>query len=329
MINIKAKKDLIILGIATIVVLNTISFIASTRIDAFSEKTLYVGGFGPNNYTNIQDAIDNANNGDTIFVYNGIYRENVIVDKMIDLIGEIKQATIIDGNSNGTAVEICSDGVVMRNFSVRGGGGDDGDEAGICITVDYVVVDNNIIRDNRHAGLSLLSASYCMISDNVLINNRYDGIHITEESHYNTISNNDINSGISGIYVCASNHQLISYNIVTNCSKGIYLTECSGNTVINNHLTGNTEGLFSYYAVDNTIQRNNFILNERNARFAKFFHLGFLAPNKWVQNYWDDWMQIGVKCIFGAMYVRTFSLIGIFVPWVEIDWNPAEEPYTL
>ena len=32
----------------------------------------YVGGNGPGNYTRIQDAIDDANNGDTVFVYEGI-----------------------------------------------------------------------------------------------------------------------------------------------------------------------------------------------------------------------------------------------------------------
>jgi len=32
-------------------------------------KTLYVGGTGEDNYTTIQDAIDDASEGDTVFVY--------------------------------------------------------------------------------------------------------------------------------------------------------------------------------------------------------------------------------------------------------------------
>jgi hypothetical protein len=32
-------------------------------------NTLYVGGSGPNNYSKIQDAIDNASGRDTIFVH--------------------------------------------------------------------------------------------------------------------------------------------------------------------------------------------------------------------------------------------------------------------
>jgi hypothetical protein len=34
---------------------------------------LYVGGSGEGNYSTIQDAVDNASDGDTVFVYNGTY----------------------------------------------------------------------------------------------------------------------------------------------------------------------------------------------------------------------------------------------------------------
>lgn len=61
-----------------------------------SGKTLYVGGNGSNNYTTIQDAIDNASYGDTIFVYNGTYYENVVIHKSIKLMGENKSTMIID-----------------------------------------------------------------------------------------------------------------------------------------------------------------------------------------------------------------------------------------
>jgi len=38
-----------------------------------SSKTLYVGGNGVGNYSSIQDAIDSASDGDTVYVYSGIY----------------------------------------------------------------------------------------------------------------------------------------------------------------------------------------------------------------------------------------------------------------
>jgi hypothetical protein len=62
-----------------------------------SGNTLYVGGIGPGNYTSIQDAIDNASIGDTVFVYNGTYYEIITIDKSINLVGEDRYNTIIDG----------------------------------------------------------------------------------------------------------------------------------------------------------------------------------------------------------------------------------------
>ena len=65
-----------------------------------SGSILYVGGSGPNNYTNIQDAINDASDGDTIFVYDDSspYDESIIIDKSIQLIGENKYSTVISGS---------------------------------------------------------------------------------------------------------------------------------------------------------------------------------------------------------------------------------------
>ena len=79
---------------------------------------LYVGGSGPGNYTNIQDAIDNASDGDTVFVYNGTYTNLVIVDKRIDLIGEDKNSTIIEGEWE-ILVYILADGVLVTGFTIQ------------------------------------------------------------------------------------------------------------------------------------------------------------------------------------------------------------------
>jgi len=51
-------------------------------------NVFFVGGMGPSNYTYIQDAINDANDGDTIFVYNGTYYESLMISDDINLIGE-------------------------------------------------------------------------------------------------------------------------------------------------------------------------------------------------------------------------------------------------
>ena len=68
-----------------------------TGLGTFS-ITLYVGGTGPGNYTTIQSAVNDASNGDTVFVYNGTYYETLAIGKSIDLVGEDKYTTILDGD---------------------------------------------------------------------------------------------------------------------------------------------------------------------------------------------------------------------------------------
>ena len=71
-------------------------------------NTFYVGGSGPGNYTKIQDAIDNASDGDTVFVYDDSspYYENIVINTSISLMGEDKNSTIIDGRGRSKVIII-------------------------------------------------------------------------------------------------------------------------------------------------------------------------------------------------------------------------------
>lgn len=62
-----------------------------------SGETIIVAQDGNGDYENIQDAIDNADEGDTIRVYGGIYEENVVVDETLSLMGNGSEETTIDG----------------------------------------------------------------------------------------------------------------------------------------------------------------------------------------------------------------------------------------
>ena len=55
--------------------------------------------------TGITHAVD----GDTVYVFNGLYNENVIVNKSIYFRGEQQDNTIIDGGNNGTVVQLTAE----------------------------------------------------------------------------------------------------------------------------------------------------------------------------------------------------------------------------
>ena len=62
-----------------------------------SADTIYVGGSGPGNYTSIQEGIDNASEGDTVYVYAGTYYESLLIHRSLSLEGENKYSTILNG----------------------------------------------------------------------------------------------------------------------------------------------------------------------------------------------------------------------------------------
>jgi pectin methylesterase-like acyl-CoA thioesterase len=76
------------------------------------------------NYTTIQEAI-NANeteDGHVIFAEEGTYCEHVTISKSIWLVGEKRDATVIDGNGIGTVIQITANNVSIINFTIRNAG---------------------------------------------------------------------------------------------------------------------------------------------------------------------------------------------------------------
>ena len=74
-------------------------------------NTYYVGGSGSGNYSKIQDAINNASDGDTIFVYNGTYNEHIRINKQLFLKGiEKENPPLIFGGPNNDCVIKYADG---------------------------------------------------------------------------------------------------------------------------------------------------------------------------------------------------------------------------
>ena len=116
-------KKLLVVGIILLLVgvgiPSTGRVIEQTFTVSSDGNTLYVGGSGPNNYTKIQDAIDNTSNGDTVFVYNGTYYENIVIDKAINLVGEDKNTTIIDGFFKNDIIKIKSSFISINNFTLQ------------------------------------------------------------------------------------------------------------------------------------------------------------------------------------------------------------------
>ncbi|ODS40616.1 MAG: hypothetical protein A7315_08065 [Candidatus Altiarchaeales archaeon WOR_SM1_79] len=201
-------------------------------------STLYVGGVGSGNYTSIQWAIDNATSGDTVFVYNGTYYENVVVNKTINLAGENKDTTIIDGKESGDVVTITVDWVNVSLFTIT----------------------------NGSSGIYISSSSNCDISDNIVNSNNNDGISLYLLSDHNDIRFNTIEHNENGIMLSESNHNLISDNyIIDNDGDGIYLFfNSNSNNIIFNIIENHNNSGVKILESDNNYVTQNFDINNND-----------------------------------------------------------------
>lgn len=206
----------------------------STRINALNEmknihsiisdNTFYVGGSGVGNYSSIQKAIDNASDGDIIFVYSGIYFEHLeIISKSLVIQGEQKEATIVDAKGTGTALLIQNaDNIIISGFTFQNISGLVWLEAGICLNDSHgCIIKDNIICNCGH-GIFLYRSSDIAITQNILIDNK-EGI-IYYDTDNNTIKRNNIeNSSIVGIYLNGCKSVSISENNFINNKRHLTL----------------------------------------------------------------------------------------------------------
>ena len=207
--------------------------------------TITVDDDGPADYPTIQEAVDAANWYDTVYVYSGTYVEEIVIDKLIDVIGESNDTTIIDGNvgpSGFSVVTINQDEVILTGFKIK-----NGNFNGIeFVNVQNCIVSNNIIMENYY-GIQLFSSNNNEINNNLISDNIY-GIYL-ENSDSNLITGNNLYlNNWDGIHLVSSNENTISSNIATdNLYNHIYLEYSSVNIINTNILK--IFGVIRYFTI--------------------------------------------------------------------------------
>lgn len=339
--------------VSTVVPVSGIVLMEKTSHPLTKGNILYVGGSGPNNYTKIQDAINDSSDGDTVYVYDDSspYYENIMIRKSIVLIGEDKNTTIIDGRYGKDVTYIKCNNVTISGFTIQHDG-ETSDWAGIWITGNDCIIEgniiqksdngillanglpninprghrilNNIIQNNQGMGIiSVIGGSNFTISGNVIAKNGYCGITLsgTINSKNNIVRNIITDNNHYGIWVLGNSNNLTENTVQNHKIPRLILRLAAGITV---------------QGTDNIITRNNLINNSRQQAYQKvdginrteLFNI-IKENNVWDENYWGEPLT-EPKRIVGRILINAFLNLGfLWLPWTTYDEHPAQEPYDI
>ncbi len=314
--------------------------------DDYNSET---SGWQIDHFDTIQDAIDSPNctNGDRIIVYQGTYNENIIINKSIDLFGEDRSNTIIDGG-NGPDVLITAANVDISSFTITDSSAAATDAACVQVNADNCKIVDNIIKDcaigvfvndsnfvtiaynsitDNGEGIFFSSSSRCInntLEHNNIYKNQQNGIYMNDTCNYNTISNNNIYSnGYNGIFLqnhC--NHNTISENSVySNTFTGIRIDNCSSNTIYRNSRISNND----LYGVmisgsNNTVEDNIIADNNFHGIFLIADDDSTISENTISENTYEGIrIHNSSSAIIKENYIKSNSRYGIHINYYAVN----------
>ncbi|OQA65275.1 MAG: hypothetical protein B6D44_06660 [Ignavibacteriales bacterium UTCHB2] len=219
----------------------------------------------------IQKCINLCVDGDTIYVANGVYKENLVINTAISLIGSSMDSTVIDGRGMGDITIKFNVNGKIENFNIYGKEKYAGGVA--CI---YSIVETFLVIEVRNCKISETGvgiAGWGLISDYLILKDLRAGINIAgNPNSYNQISNSIIivsdeqSYGISLPGPNYANYE-IRNNIILftgsyNPWEGIAIGAPRRVVIKNNLISGFMLNIFVDTITDSLIVINNILMNQ-------------------------------------------------------------------
>ncbi|MGF3572891.1 MAG: right-handed parallel beta-helix repeat-containing protein [Candidatus Bathyarchaeia archaeon] len=165
-----------------------------------------------NENDSIQEAINNAPEGTTIYIEPGTYKEyQIIVNKTLTIIGRDKEKTIIDGGQETEATalfSIIASYVKIKNLTLINTRSDIG-RAIILKDVENVTIENCIIFQN-YIGIEINNSNNSKITRNLIANNTF-GIKLPNGA-LNVMAFNSLEDNKKGVSLDINGKNNLLYN---------------------------------------------------------------------------------------------------------------------
>ncbi len=198
-------------------------------------------GWSYDHFNKIQNGINAVAQNGSVFVSPGTYYGHVVINRSLNLVGENRETTIVEGGSNNrSSIEISADYVTLTGFTLK---------TGYMYAVDFLesshctLASNLIVSDWRHASAGGGFAS---------------GIFIEGPSKCVNIIGNQFIDVYMGIGAYQASYFSISENTFIDTLIGVDLYDSSYNLITRNAFSGQSMADVSFYGAYNTITENTF-----------------------------------------------------------------------
>jgi len=260
--------------------------VLSSRPPPASAAELVVGvGHGT-----IAETLAAAGTGDTVIVPQGAYREHVVIDKALRLIG--RPGAVIDGDGEGTVLRVQAPGVEVRGLTVRGSGSTyNTEDAGIRIqdASDVRIVDTRV--EDTLFGVFVAHGDRCVIDGSTIIGKdlphvrRGDGIRLWYSSGCRLIGNRVERS--RDVVIWYSADTAVEDNVVRTSRYGLHYMYSDRNVFRRNRFEDNQVGAAVMYSRGIELTENAFSFSNGPAAYGLLLKDAddvFIVGNRFIDN---------------------------------------------
>jgi len=349
---------MLLIGLMLVIALGFIGITSAEDIivdDDNAGDPLMDGGVD-NPYDTIQRAINNSTNDDVIYVYEGTYYENVVVNiTSLTLIGNGTDATYVNGSDSSTddTILVQNDDCSLSGFNISGSGSGT-NQAGVhYANVDYLSVENCSLVWNFH-GIYGGDSYFINFTSCYIGNNSDHGIFSGGDWYVNVSWCTFEGQGLSGVklgsnsdYVVISNCTFENNNQDENEYQGGISGDYNNRVTVEDCYVGHNPkyGIHLDYA-DNCTVRNNEILYNCGGvaglsiyRSTSFWVYGNNISNSTgdgIEMYDSNWISIHDNVVNGnnMQSLRDGGIMGrgvnthnVTIAYNVINWNNGEGIY--
>lgn len=240
-----------------------------------SSATPMVQQFADSVVQSLQRRLDDASEGDTVFVQPGKYEGNLLISKRVALVGIGKP--VIRGYGIGSVITVTADRSTLMGLIIEHSGTMlIQEDAGILLKSSFNTLERNELRDVLF-GIYLLGSHNNTIRQNMVVGRnqlelgeRGSGIHLWN-SHRNTFSGNAISDTRDGFYVQNANGTLIEDNEVCRVRYGLHYMYADSNVFLRNSFHDNVAGAAVMYSHGIIVRKNIFAHNRGFSSFGILF----------------------------------------------------------